>query len=148
MVTRSRSNMTMKIFTSFLLVSLCLLPSFSINADEIVPGDNLVIDGIPKIPLSLAQEVGRYSEFRRARFLDWHPIRKEMLINTRLGNTYQLHHLRFPGGARTQLLFTTTMSSSVAISQPTLVISFSAEMWAAMNNIKTTVTISTLVQRL
>ena len=102
---RLRSKLTIKAFTSFLLACLCLLPSFSSQSDEIVPGDNLVIDGIPKIPLSLAQEVGRYSEFRRARFLDWHPLRREMLINTRLGNTYQLHHVRFPGGARTQLTF-------------------------------------------
>ena len=102
---RLRSKLTSKTFISFLLACLCLLPSFSSQSDEIVPGDNLVIDGIPKIPLSLAQEVGRYSEFRRARFLDWHPLRREMLINTRLGNTYQLHHVKFPGDARTQLTF-------------------------------------------
>jgi len=97
--------LTIKTFAALLLACLCWLPSFSSQVDEIVPGDNLVIDGIPKIPLSLAQEVDRYSEFRRARFLDWHPLRKEMLINTRLGNTYQLHHVKFPGGARRQLTF-------------------------------------------
>jgi dipeptidyl aminopeptidase/acylaminoacyl peptidase len=95
----------MKAFILFFLTWICFLPSLCISADEIIPGDNLVIDGIPKIPLSLAQEVSRYSEFRRARFLDWHPVRKEMLINTRLDNTYQLHHVKFPGGARTQLTF-------------------------------------------
>src|SRR5215470_14204226 len=102
-----KANITeaMNIFTLFLFVFLRFIPSLAIGEDTIVPGDNLVIDGIPKIPVSLAQEVSRYSEFRRARFLDWHPLRKEMLINTRLGNTYQLHHLKFPGGARTQLTF-------------------------------------------
>jgi dipeptidyl aminopeptidase/acylaminoacyl peptidase len=91
--------------TLLILVLLYSIPSFTLAQDTIVPGDNLVIDGIPKIPLSLAQEVSRYSEFRRARFVDWHPLRKEMLINTRLGNTYQLHHVKFPGGARSQLTF-------------------------------------------
>jgi dipeptidyl aminopeptidase/acylaminoacyl peptidase len=84
---------------------ILFLPSFSLHADEVVPGDNLVVEGIPEIPLSLAEEVGRYREFRQASFLDWHPVRKEMLIGTRLGNSYQLHHLKFPGAARIQLTF-------------------------------------------
>ena len=91
--------------TLLILVLLYSIPSFTLAQDTMVPGDNLVTDGIPKIPLPLAQEVSRYNEFRRARFLDWHPLRKEMLINTRLGNTYQLHHVKFPGGARIQLTF-------------------------------------------
>ena len=93
----------MKAVDSFLLVLLFSAPSLSRGADGLVPGDNLLVEGMPKIPLSLAEEVARYNDFRRARFLDWHPVRKEMLINTRLGNTYQLHQLKFPGGARTQL---------------------------------------------
>ena len=95
----------MRALLLFVFTLILFVPSVAVGADELVPGDNLVIDGIPPIPLSLAQEVGRYGEFRRARFLDWHPLRKEMLINTRLGNTYQLHHLKFPGGARTQVTF-------------------------------------------
>ncbi|MGH7853149.1 MAG: S9 family peptidase [Candidatus Binatia bacterium] len=88
-----------------ILASLLVLSPFSGNADEIAPGDNLVIEGIPKIPRALADDVARYREFRRARFLDWHPIRREILINTRLDNTYQMHQVKFPGGARTQLTF-------------------------------------------
>jgi dipeptidyl aminopeptidase/acylaminoacyl peptidase len=71
----------------------------------IVPGDNLIIEGLPKIPASLAEEVGRYSEFRYAGFASWHPSKREMLINTRFGDTYQVHQIKFPGGARTQLTF-------------------------------------------
>jgi dipeptidyl aminopeptidase/acylaminoacyl peptidase len=88
-----------------LLAGIFLGPAVSNGAEEVVPGDNLVVDGIPIIPRSLAEEVGRYREFRRARFLDWHPVRKEMLIGTRLGNTNQLHQLKFAGAARTQLTF-------------------------------------------
>jgi dipeptidyl aminopeptidase/acylaminoacyl peptidase len=94
-----------KIVHTFLLTWILFLPVFSSQADEVVPGDNLVVEGIPKIPLSLAEEAARYREFRRARFLDWHPVRKEILMSTRLGNAYQLHYVKFPGGARNQLTF-------------------------------------------
>ncbi len=75
------------------------------QSDEIVPNENLVAEGIPKIPASLAESVGRYSEFRTAGFASWHPTRREMLIQTRFGDTNQVHMVKFPGGARTQLTF-------------------------------------------
>ena len=71
----------------------------------IVPGENLVLDGIPAIPTSIAAEVGRYTEFRSATLQGWHPTRKEMLISTRFGDVPQIHQVKFPGGARTQLTF-------------------------------------------
>jgi dipeptidyl aminopeptidase/acylaminoacyl peptidase len=72
---------------------------------EIAPNENLVAEGIPKIPASLAASVGRYNEFRGAAFASWHPTRREMLIETRFADTYQVHQVKFPGGARTQLTF-------------------------------------------
>ena len=59
----------------------------------------------PKIPVALAETVQRYSESRNASFSDWHPTRREMLVATRFADTYQVHQLKFPGGARTQLTF-------------------------------------------
>ena len=75
------------------------------QSNEILPNENLVGEGIPKIPASLAESVGRYSEFRAAGFTSWHPTRREMLIETRFADTYQVHQVKFPGGARTQLTF-------------------------------------------
>ena len=75
------------------------------QSNEIVPNENLVAEGIPKIPASLAESVGRYSEFRSAFFATWHPTRREMLIETRFADTNQVHQVKFPGGARTQLTF-------------------------------------------
>ena len=72
---------------------------------EIVPNENLVAEGIPKIPTSLAETANRYSEFRAASFESWHPTKREMLIETRFGDTAQVHQVKFPGGARTQLTF-------------------------------------------
>jgi dipeptidyl aminopeptidase/acylaminoacyl peptidase len=92
-------------------ITLCLFfflaPSVLAQESEIAPGDNLVVEGIPKVPASLAEAVGRYTEFRRAAFLSWHPARREMLIRTRFAETPQVHRVRAPGGARTQLTFFT-----------------------------------------
>jgi hypothetical protein len=75
------------------------------QSDIVAPNENLVAEGIPKIPAALAESVGHYSEIRTAGFLGWHPARREMLIDTRFGDTAQVHQVKFPGGARTQLTF-------------------------------------------
>ena len=94
----------MKRFSHLVAVLLLSTLAFA-QSDEIVPNENLVAEGIPKIPAKLAETVGRYSEFRTAGFASWHPNRREMLIETRFGDTYQVHEVKFPGGARTQLTF-------------------------------------------
>jgi dipeptidyl aminopeptidase/acylaminoacyl peptidase len=71
----------------------------------ITPADNLVVEGVPSIPVSLVEDVRRYTEFRSAALSSWHPTRREMLISTRFGDTAQVHQVKFPGGARTQLTF-------------------------------------------
>lgn len=72
---------------------------------EIRPGENLVVQGLPPIPVSLAGEVRRYTESRSASFADWHPTERSILISTRFANTAQIHRVKQPGGARTQLTF-------------------------------------------
>ena len=74
-------------------------------AADIRPGDNLVVDGIPAIPDSVAEAVGRYTEFRSAAVQGWHPVRREMLITTRFADTVQVHQVKMPGGDRRQLTF-------------------------------------------
>jgi dipeptidyl aminopeptidase/acylaminoacyl peptidase len=71
----------------------------------IAPGENLIVDGVPPIPASLADTAGRYSSYRGATLVDWHPLRRELLIATRFGDTPQLHLVKTPGGARQQLTF-------------------------------------------
>ena len=93
-----------RVLLAFLLLSA--LPAGA-QTGAIVPGDNLVAEGIPKVPAALADTVGRYTEFRTAMFSSWHPTRRAMLIHTRFGDTPQIHRVEFPGGARTQLTFFT-----------------------------------------
>lgn len=69
------------------------------------PGDNLVVEGVPKPALALVDEVNKYTEFRNAVLGSWHPREKRMLITTRFADTRQIHMVNAPAGARTQLTF-------------------------------------------
>ncbi len=71
----------------------------------IIPGNNLVLEGIPPIPSDLVQKVERYTQFRSASISSWHPKQREMLIYTRFGDTRQVHLVKFPLGTRQQLTF-------------------------------------------
>ncbi|MBW4507243.1 MAG: S9 family peptidase [Scytonematopsis contorta HA4267-MV1] len=71
----------------------------------ITPGDNLVVEGIPPIPVSIAQTVERYTNFRSASLSSWHPTPREILISTRFADTPQVHLVKFPQGSRQQLTF-------------------------------------------
>jgi dipeptidyl aminopeptidase/acylaminoacyl peptidase len=91
---------------SRLLLAAVLLFSRSSLAQSVVPpNENLVTDGVPPIPATIAETARRYREFRTATFWDWHPTRREMIIGTRFGDAQQLHRVRSPGGDRTQLTF-------------------------------------------
>src|SRR6202521_6093475 len=94
------------LFLSLHVFSVLLFARFGFTqSDEVVPNENLVAEGIPKIPAALADTVMRYSEVRAASFTSWHPERREMLIATRFADTAQVHQVKTPGGARTQLTF-------------------------------------------
>src|SRR5271163_1683666 len=71
----------------------------------VAPNENLVVEGVPPIPQALADQADRYTNFRSAFFASWHPSKREMLISTRFADTFQIHQVKMPGGARTQLTF-------------------------------------------
>src|SRR5271168_1281483 len=71
----------------------------------VAPNENLIVEGVPPIPQALAAQADRYTNFRSAFFASWHPSKREMLISTRFADTFQIHQVKMPGGARTQLTF-------------------------------------------
>ena len=73
--------------------------------DNFSPNENLVVEAVPPVPMSVVEGAQRYSNFRAAGFSSWNPVRREMLISTRFADSYQIHLLKMPGGARTQLTF-------------------------------------------
>src|SRR5438876_3112447 len=105
----------MKRFVCLFLLVFLTAPAFPQNA-EIVPNENLVVEGIPKIPASLAETVERYTNFRGASLGSWDPVKREMLISTRFADTAQIHLVKMPGGARTQLTFYPDSVSSAQFS--------------------------------
>lgn len=89
-----------------LLCFMIFLTDYLTAQRELVtPGDNLVIDGVPPVPVALMDELSAYGEIRSASFSDWHPLKREMLISTRFADTRQIHRLHQPLGARYQLTF-------------------------------------------
>jgi dipeptidyl aminopeptidase/acylaminoacyl peptidase len=95
----------MRLSRSVAALLLLALPLTLSAQATIAPTENLVVDGIPPIPATVAAEVRRYTESRAAGLADWHPTRREMLISTRFGNTPQIHRVATPMGARSQLTF-------------------------------------------
>jgi len=95
----------MKSLTRALVLCLLAVTLVAAQGDTVQPGDNLVIEGVPPIPASLAATVARYTDFRSAGLQDWHPAKREMLISTRFADTTQIHRISMPGGARYQLTF-------------------------------------------
>ena len=89
------------------LLLMLLFAGFVAAQDSrtVAPPEPIVEDGVPPVPAALADAAGRYSETRSAFPTDWHPQRRELLIGTRFGNTFQAHLVKMPGGARQQLTF-------------------------------------------
>jgi dipeptidyl aminopeptidase/acylaminoacyl peptidase len=85
---------------------ILLLPAYaSAQETSFAIPDRAKVDGLPPIPMSIVDAVSPYGQFRQARLLGWHPTERRLLISTAFGNVMQVHEVRSPGGARTQLTF-------------------------------------------
>jgi dipeptidyl aminopeptidase/acylaminoacyl peptidase len=85
---------------------LLFFAPFLSSQDAVVsPPDSLVVQGVPPMPVTLAETAGRYAAYRAARVVDWHPTERSMLISTRFAETAQLHLVTTPAGERHQLTF-------------------------------------------
>ncbi len=71
----------------------------------IAPNANLVVQGIPPIPASVAAQVANYTDFRGHNFVDWHPTRRDMLVTHRQAgaSTGQLFRITAPMAEPEQL---------------------------------------------
>lgn len=101
--------MNKRLLPQMLLVSVAMILILALKASAqeavIAPADNLVVEGVPKIPASLVETAGKYGSYRSAILADWNPARREMLVATRFGDTPQLHLVKMPGGSRQQITF-------------------------------------------
>lgn len=65
----------------------------------------LSVENVPDVPRELVERLQQYQSVRWAAFRGWSPDGKGMLIQTRFGNTAQLHRVLDPGGRREQWTF-------------------------------------------
>ena len=87
-----------------LLQAQAAAPPHAAEAVLPVPA-NVRAEGLPPIPASLPDALLPYGSSRRALFLGWHPLRREMIVWTALGNVGQIHSVAGPGMDRRQLTF-------------------------------------------
>ncbi|MCZ6887740.1 MAG: hypothetical protein O7H39_04515 [Gammaproteobacteria bacterium] len=74
----------------------------------------LIIEGVPKIPIEILDELRPYQNSRSAQFLGW--LDEGILISTRFANTAQLHRVAQPLGMRQQVTFEGEPVSSASLS--------------------------------
>jgi dipeptidyl aminopeptidase/acylaminoacyl peptidase len=88
-----------------LALTLACLPASALAQTMPVP-ESIHAEGVPAIPKSVTQALGRYQHIRAASFQDWDDTKdRAMYITTRFAETNQAHHVASPGAARRQLTF-------------------------------------------
>jgi len=74
-------------------------------SQQLANDGQLVMQGVPLIPASLAHSIKRYQNIRSASFVGWSKNGHSIYVKTRFADVAQLHRVDTPGGARTQLTF-------------------------------------------
>lgn len=72
---------------------------------QTAPPAEIAAEGVDAIPAEVVEGTKPYLEYRTAAFQGWNPTTRAMLILTRFGETNQMHEVRAPGAARTQISF-------------------------------------------
>jgi dipeptidyl aminopeptidase/acylaminoacyl peptidase len=75
------------------------------QGDQIAPGDNLVTQGIPKIPSSIAQTVRRYTSAYGLPLAGWDPSKREIWLKNLTSDSASVFRVGEPGGARQPTLY-------------------------------------------
>ena len=65
----------------------------------VAPNEHLKAEGIPPVPQSLADRVGKYTGFRPVAPVEWQPGHDRLLVAYRRGATTQLHVIEQPMGS-------------------------------------------------
>ncbi len=91
----------MRLLLSAALIALAMPAAAQVTTRQL---GTATLENVPAIPAEVSAAVQRYQNYREAVFQDWLPD-GTMLIGTRFGATRQLHHVKAPGGARTQVSY-------------------------------------------
>lgn len=77
----------------------------------------ITADGVPALPVALADRVRPYLESRSAAPVDWNPVDRSLLVTTRFANVAQLHTVAQPLAMRRQITFEADRVSSGSYSK-------------------------------
>jgi len=94
--------------TAFAVAFVALaLSSFAATAADVrrVERGNLVLENVPDTPASLRDKLRMYQAARGSVFLDFAPDGRSILVQTRFGETNQLHRVDAPLSQRRQITF-------------------------------------------
>jgi dipeptidyl aminopeptidase/acylaminoacyl peptidase len=98
----------MKRFAATLAVmsmALTFLPSAVAQDVARVERGSLVMENIPEVPLAMRERLRLYQSARGAGLMDFAPDGRSLLIQTRFGETNQMHRVEQPMGMRRQVSF-------------------------------------------
>lgn len=86
-----------------------VIASFSVTVshadDDPLRPPAITTENVPPVPPELAERLRQYDNVRSASFQGWSPEGNGMVVQTRFGNTAQLHRVYEPGGRREQVTF-------------------------------------------
>jgi dipeptidyl aminopeptidase/acylaminoacyl peptidase len=81
-------------------VALAQQPPAPSTPEATVPvPPKVTVEGVPPIPTSIADALARYADFRSAQFVGWNPVKRQIVVSTRLDNVPQLYVVEGPGKA-------------------------------------------------
>lgn len=86
----------------------------STDADTLTPPKMLTLQGVPRLPQSIAESARGYADLEGTRFVTWHPREQHMIVSQRAGGTHQLFLLTGPLATPTQLTFHADPTRSAA----------------------------------
>ena len=95
-------RLTLTLLANFVLTSFF---SFGEVPTRTLNDGNLILSGIPEIPVGVAWDLMPYQNVRSAVFLDWTKDGKSLFVATRFGEVRQIHRVDEAGGVRHQITF-------------------------------------------
>jgi dipeptidyl aminopeptidase/acylaminoacyl peptidase len=99
---------------SLLLLIIFMAAPLAAQVERVEIG-NLVLENMPEIPAAITERMDQYQNTRSAGFAGWlHD--GSILISTRFGETNQIHRVKQPMGARSQLTFFSEPAGNASVS--------------------------------
>jgi dipeptidyl aminopeptidase/acylaminoacyl peptidase len=86
-------------------LAVLLVITSLVDAQDIAVPETIHAEGVPPVPAKVYHDLARYQQIRSAAFHGWDSRGAGIYITTRFAEVPQVHWVKEPGGARTQLTF-------------------------------------------